>query len=426
MEKKKKSFSLKGDKVIWMIFLLLCVISIIEVFSASSILSYRTGDYLSPVIKHAGLLALGVIMAFFTMGVPCKYFQAGSLILYFLSLILLVSTFFFASETNGANRWIPIFGINFQPSEMAKGSLVLVVANLLSMRFKQEFFKYKAFKYILLFSTPIVLLILFENFSTAALLALVIFLMMIIGKIPAQQILKLVAFGVALVAMFLGLLFIVPEEDAGKEMTDNVELVAEASLEEVQEKEDRGFMDKILHRVPTWRNRIMSFVDQDSLKVEDIDLDADAQWAHSNIAIASSKGIGKGPGNSTERDFLPQAFSDFIYAIIVEEMGIVGAVLVCFLYIFLLFRTATIANRCASTFPALLIMGLALLIVVQAMFNMLVSVGAVPVTGQPLPLISKGGTSSIINCIYIGIIQSVSISAKKKITEEKVVVQEAV
>lgn len=168
----------------------------------------------------------------------------------------------------------------------------------------------------------------------------------------------------------------------------------------------------------------MSFMDQDSLKAEDVDLDGDAQWAHSNIAIASSNGIGKGPGNSTERDFLPQAFSDFIYAIIVEEMGIFGAVLVCLLYIFLLFRTASIAGRCATSFPALLIMGIALLIVIQAMFNMLVSVGAVPVTGQPLPLISKGGTSSIINCIYIGMIQSVSISAKKKTTEENVAVAE--
>ena len=135
--------------------------------------------------------------------------------------------------------------------------------------------------------------------------------------------------------------------------------------------------------------------------------------------------FGKGPGNSTQRDFLPQAFSDFIYAIIVEEWGIIGAAIVCFLYIFLLFRTASIAGRCANSFPALLIMGIALLIVVQAMFNMLVSVGAVPVTGQPLPLISKGGTSSIINCIYIGIIQSVSISAKKKTPEVRTVPVEA-
>ena len=148
---------------------------------------------------------------------------------------------------------------------------------------------------------------------------------------------------------------------------------------------------------------------------EDVDINGkDAQTSHANIAIASSNVIGKGPGNSVERDFLSQAFSDFIYAIIIEELGILGAVFVCMLYIVLLFRTASIANRCANTFPALLIMGFALLLVVQALFNMAVAVGLVPVTGQPLPLISKGGTSTIINCAYIGVILSVSYSAKKR------------
>ena len=137
--------------------------------------------------------------------------------------------------------------------------------------------------------------------------------------------------------------------------------------------------------------------------------------AHANIAIVSSNVIGKGPGNSVERDFLSQAFSDFIYAIIIEEMGIEGAALVVFLYIVLLFRAARIANRCENNFPAFLVMGLALLLVVQAVFNMLVAVGLVPVTGQPLPLISKGGTSTIINCAYIGIILSVSRSAKRRV-----------
>ena len=145
-----------------------------------------------------------------------------------------------------------------------------------------------------------------------------------------------------------------------------------------------------------------------------MDLDKDAQVSHANIAIASSNVIGKGPGNSVERDFLSQAFSDFIYAIIIEEMGIWGAFIVCLLYIVLLFRTATIANRCANAFPALLIMGIALLLVTQAMFNMCVAVGLAPVTGQPLPLISKGGTSTIVNCVYIGVILSVSYTAKRK------------
>ena len=150
-----------------------------------------------------------------------------------------------------------------------------------------------------------------------------------------------------------------------------------------------------------------------------MDLDKDAQTAYANIAIASSNIIGKGPGNSVERDFLPQAFSDYIYAIIIEETGIFGAFFVAMLYIILLFRTGRIANRCENNFPAFLAMGLALLLVTQALFNMCVAVGIAPVTGQPLPLISKGGTSSIINCIYIGIILSVSRTSKKNSTNRE-------
>ena len=144
------------------------------------------------------------------------------------------------------------------------------------------------------------------------------------------------------------------------------------------------------------------------------DLDKDAQVAHANIAIVSSNIIGKGPGQSVERDFLSQAFSDFIFAIVIEELGIIGAVFVVFLYVILLYRAARIAGRCENNFPAFLVMGLSLLLVVQATFNMMVAVGLAPVTGQPLPLISKGGTSTIINCAYIGAILSVSRSAKMK------------
>lgn len=186
------------------------------------------------------------------------------------------------------------------------------------------------------------------------------------------------------------------------------------AMTEQVEKKDETVVEKVFHRFDTWKARIDKFLDNKEIAPEDVDLDKDGQTAHANIAIASSNVVGKGPGNSVERDFLSQAFSDFIYAIIIEEMGIAGAAFVCLLYIILLFRTATIANRCVNTFPALLIMGFALLLVIQAMFNMAVAVGLVPVTGQPLPLISKGGTSTIVNCVYIGIILSVSYSAKKK------------
>jgi len=181
----------------------------------------------------------------------------------------------------------------------------------------------------------------------------------------------------------------------------------------VVEKKDNVF-DKVFHRFDTWKARLEKFSDKKDLTPSEVDLDKDAQTSHANIAIASSNVVGKGPGNSVERDFLSQAFSDFIYAIIIEEMGIVGAFFVAMLYIILLFRTGRIANRCENNFPAFLAMGLALLLVTQALFNMCVAVGLAPVTGQPLPLISKGGTSTMINCIYVGVILSISRSAKKK------------
>lgn len=174
--------------------------------------------------------------------------------------------------------------------------------------------------------------------------------------------------------------------------------------------------DGVLHRLDTWKMRIIKFVDRKPIPPEDVDLDRDAQVAHSNIAIASSGVVGRGPGNSVERDFLSQAFSDFIYAIIIEELGVVGAFFVAFLYVVLLFRAGRIATRCENNFPAFLAMGIALMLVTQALFNMCVAVGLAPVTGQPLPLISKGGTSTIINCIYIGVILSISRSAKKRQT----------
>jgi cell division protein FtsW len=185
--------------------------------------------------------------------------------------------------------------------------------------------------------------------------------------------------------------------------------------EQISHKEEEsGVQGKLFHRADTWRSRIDKFFDGKEVPPEDVDLDKDAQTAHANIAIASCNIIGKGPGNSVERDFLSQAFSDFIYAIIIEETGIEGAIFVAMLYIILLFRTGRIANRCAHTFPAFLAMGLSLLLVTQALFNMCVAVGLAPVTGQPLPLISKGGTSTLINCIYVGAILSISKSAAKR------------
>ena len=183
---------------------------------------------------------------------------------------------------------------------------------------------------------------------------------------------------------------------------------------DTEENTDTSLFSKLFHRADTWKARINKFLDNKYVAPKDYDLDKDGQVGHANIAIASSNIVGKGPGNSNERDFLSQAFSDFIYAIIIEEMGIIGAVFVAFLYIVILMRAGKIASRCENSFPAFLAMGIAFLLVTQALFNMAVAVGLAPVTGQPLPLISKGGTSTIINCIYIGMLLSISRFAKKR------------
>ena len=166
--------------------------------------------------------------------------------------------------------------------------------------------------------------------------------------------------------------------------------------------------NKFLHRFDTWRTRIENFVKTEEVPAAKFDINRNAQVGHARIAIASSHVVGKGPGNSVQRDFLSQAFSDFIFAIIVEELGLVGGIAVVALYIWLLIRAGRIARQCDRTFPAFLVLGIALILVSQAMFNMMVAVGLAPVTGQPLPLISRGGTSTLINCVYIGMLLSVS------------------
>ena len=168
-----------------------------------------------------------------------------------------------------------------------------------------------------------------------------------------------------------------------------------------------------LHRLETWSNRLKEH-SEETVDAKAYNIQENTQVAHARIAIASSNLLGKGPGNSVERDFLPQPFSDFIYAIIIEETGLLGGMAVMFLYFILLFRTSLIASRCERSFPAFLIMGLAIMMVIQAMINMAVAVGVFPVTGQPLPLVSKGGTSTVMNCVYIGMILSVSRSSKKR------------
>ena len=405
---KKLGNIFKGDKVIWMVFFFLCMVSIVEVYSASSSLSYKGGNYWSPILKHCGILAIGTFMMVVVLNVKCKYFKLVTPFLLLFSFVTLLWVLVAGQATNDANRWMNFLGIQFQPSEIGKGALVLAVAQILSAMQTNEGADKKAFSYILFVSAFIVLPIVPENLSTAMLISVTVVLMMFIGRVPLQQIGKLL--GVVALIGVVGITMVMLVGTDEKKAADKQVLTEQVAVE----KEEPSKAEKLLHRMDTWKARINKFLSSEEVAPEDYDLDKDAQVGHANIAIASSNIVGKGPGNSNERDFLSQAFSDFIYAIIIEEMGIEGAAMVALLYIILLFRTGRIANRCENSFPALLAMGIALLLVTQALFNMLVAVGLAPVTGQPLPLISKGGTSTIINCIYIGVILSISRSARKK------------
>ena len=380
----------KGDKVIWIVFLFLCLISIIEVFSASSTLTYKTGDHWRPITMHMILLLVGVIVVLIIHNIPCRWFKTFVLLLP-ISWLLLGAVFVIGALTNGAKRWIDLGFIQFQPSEVAKMAIMISTAFILSKFQEEDGANKKAFKYILIVTGITCAMIVTENLSTAVLLCASVFMMMFVGRVPYKQLGKLILIGVAFVGSFLVIIQTVPADTWNKVG---------------------------LHRMITWKNRFNDHFNTKEIPAAKFDINNDAQVAHANIAIATSNIIGKGPGNSIQRDFLSQAFSDFIYAIIIEELGLVGGAGVAILYIVLLMRIGKIARNCDKSYYAFLVMGFGILLVTQAMFNMLVAVGIMPVTGQPLPFISKGGTSTLVNCAYIGMILSISQHVNKLKEEE--------
>lgn len=377
----------KGDKVIWIIFLFLCLISVVEVFSAASTLTYKSGDHWGPITQHCVILMVGVCVVVLIHNIPCKWFKVFPLFLLPISVVLLIFVmamgFITGDRINGAARWMTFFGVQFQPSELAKMAVIISTAFILSKFQGEDGADPRAFKYIMGITGLVFLLIAPENGSTAALLFGVVVLMMFVGRVPWRQMFKLLGTVAILITFFVSVVLVMPTQKLNKV--------------------------PMMHRVETWQNRIKGFFeDKEAVPAAKYDTDKDAQIAHANIAIASSNIIGKMPGNSVQRDFLSQAFSDFIFAIVIEELGLLGGAFVVILYIWLLMRAGKIARKCDKRFPSFLVMGIALLLVSQAMLNMMVAVGLFPVTGQPLPLISKGGTSTLINCAYIGMILSVS------------------
>lgn len=395
MELASKLF--KGDRVIWIIFMFLCLISVVEVFSATSTLAYRNANHWAPIVRHASFLLGGFTLILLIHNIPYRFFPA-LIILLPVAVILLIMTPLIGVDANGATRWMEIFGIQFQPSEFAKLSLVVFVSFMMSKR--NKFSENQIFKCIVIAAGVTCLLIFPENFSTALMLFSICFMLMFIGQIPFLKLLKLGGVLVLCAVVMFLLIRFTPEDIMKKYLPD---------------------------RFATWQARLERFggpgeetLDASTYKITDDNY----QVAHAKIAIARGGIVGKMPGHGQQRDFLPQAYSDFIYAIIIEEMGIIGGIFVLLLYIILMVRVGMIARRCEKPFAKYLVLGCGLVIVVQAFANMAVAVDLIPVTGQPLPLISRGGTSTMITCVYIGIILSISRFGAGMGNEEEEVVDE--
>lgn len=376
----------KGDKIIWLVFVILCVISMVEVFSATSTLAYKASNHWGPMLKHSLFLLGGFGLILLMHNIPYRFYSLLTVGL-LISIILLILTEKLGKTVNGAERWLQISVFTVQPSEFAKLTLMGTIAFLLS-RHKGEY-EGMYFKWMIGLIILVTGIIAIQNLSTALLLFIVCFLMMFIGDVKISRLLKLVGAGVAFVVIAVFLLKVLPPN-----------VVERAGIK----------------RLPTWQSRIAKFGEKHEKDKEKtyVVTDENYQVAYAQIAIANGGVIGKFPGKSKTRDFLPQAYSDFIYAIIIEEMGIIGGVFVLLLYVMILFRAGIIARRVDNLFPKYLVLGSALMLSIQALVNMAVAVNLIPVTGQPLPLISRGGTSTLVTCAYFGLILSADRFSKER------------
>ncbi len=377
--------NIKGDRLIWAIAALLAIFSFLPVYSAASNLAYLSGDgdTFNYFIKHFVHLFLGFAIMYGVHKIPYRYFRGLSMIMIPVVLVLLIITMFQSNASENltnAKRWIsvPFVGFTFQPSTLASVILMIYVARYLSkIKDKQVSFN----ESILPLWLPVFLvlaLILPANFSTAAIMFTMVMALTFLGGYPIKYLGLILITGVASFAIFI--------------------LIA------------RAFPDAMPNRVDTWVNRVENFNNKE-------DTEANYQIEKAKIAIASGRISGLGPGKSKQKNFLPQSSSDFIYAIIVEEYGLIGGLILMILYLMLLFRIVIVSHKADTIFGKLLVIGVGLPIVFQALINMAVAVELFPVTGQTLPLISSGGTSIWMTCLAIGII--LSVSAKRQEIKEQ-------
>ena len=374
----------QGDKVIWVVVAFLTLISLLAVYSASESVANRSygGNNAFVLMRHALMLLLGLAVMFGASRVNYKRYSRILLLLFWISIPLLIYTLFFGKNLNHAQRVIGIAGVTFQTSDLAKIALIGFLARVLTLR-RDELDNYKELAIrVMLPILAIVGLIFPENFSTAAMLFATCIVMMFLGKVKMKYIFAFI--GVIIVA---GSFFVLISFAFSKD-----------------------------NRSATWVNRIERFF---SSREEEADDTANFQVMQSKIAIAGGGLGGKSPGKSTQRNVLPHPYSDFIYAIILEEYGLLGGILVLAFYLILLHRATRIMLRAPNSFGGLLAMGLAFSLVMQAMVNMGVAVGLFPVTGQPLPFVSMGGTSLLFTGLSIGIIISVTKELDKVDNDER-------
>ncbi|WP_282134213.1 FtsW/RodA/SpoVE family cell cycle protein [Seonamhaeicola maritimus] len=376
--------NIKGDRLIWAIVALLAILSFLPVYSAASNLAYKGGgsNTFTFFIKHFMHLFLGFAIMYGVHKIPYRYFRGLSLIMIPIVLVLLGVTMLQGTTIEGANasRWIqiPIVGMSFQTSTLASVVLMVYVARYMS-KIKDKKITFK--ESILPLWIPVFLvlgLILPSNLSTAAIIFLMVTVLTFLGGYPIRYLFVIIGSGVLMLSLFV--------------------LVAKA------------FPEAMPNRVDTWMSRIESFSNGE-------DSEADYQIEKAKIAIASGGVKGLGPGKSRQKNFLPQSSSDFIFAIIIEEYGLIGGATIMVLYMWLLFRIVIAAQKSDTVFGKLLVLGVGLPIVFQALINMAVAVELFPVTGQTLPLISSGGTSIWMTCLAIGII--LSVSAKREEIKEQ-------
>jgi cell division protein FtsW len=366
--------NIRGDKVIWIIVILLSVFSLLAVYSSTGLLAYKKqgGNTEYYLMKQFLILGMGFVLMYMTHLVRYTYFSRLSQIGLILTIPLLIVTLLSGTTFNNASRWltVPIINVTFQSSDVAKLFLIMFVARVLSKKQDQIKEFRKGFIPAILPVVFICGLILPANFSTAAILFVTCLVLMFIGRVNLKYILALTGLGVVVFLLLIGISMVAPG---------------------------------IIPRGDTWKNRIDTFLnDSQSAK------DATYQVDQAKIAIVSGGMLGKSPGKSTQRNFLPNPYSDFIFSIIIEEYGIIGGGVLMLLYLILFFRVVRIANKCPGNFGTLLSVGIGFSLVFQALINMAVAVNLFPVTGQTLPLISMGGSSIWFTCIAIGIILSVS------------------